>query len=828
MQVRRMLTSHRLLRLIASLLCAVSASTAWAQIAAFPGAEGVARNVTGGRGTLASPGDVYIVTNLDDYDPDDDPIVGTDDPNPYDAIEPAIPGSLRYGIQTAPAAGRTIVFAVGGTINLHDRLEFRDSSGGKSNITIAGQTAPGGGITLAKHGVKIGDEVNNISNIILQHVRVRPGDRIADPGELLQYVPQYDADAIWVQTATNIMLDHITASWGVDETISTTHQADNVTVQWSTITQGLYNAGHSGSDGVGHSYGSLINSGTYSYHHNLYAHSKSRNPQPQNANGAPLELDFVNNVIYNPQDRYGSGSGSYDLNYVGNVGVNGPQNNDTTDWLLRTNNANARVYVQGNAIDMDRNDGLYDPVPMEGEAFFRPGDAHTLMPTRFNYPEVAASSAQQAYIEVLSRAGAVNYRDPVDRQLIRSVMNQLNWSIDTQADVVTGLPPEIGWPTLPAGSAPLDSNEDGVPDAWASAKGFNPLGLDNANKLNRVFAPSGYSYLEEYIHSLTPNAYTPTSTVSHTISTAFGQGADAQINENGGLSATSTGNGTANQLNALWSGNTGNDNQVIALRFDLSEVQPGSITGASLQLTASEAITGTHTFRVFGLEHDAAGWDWNEGGVDFDTLAGVTFDGNSRTLGINPAYTADGDEATTSNPEIDVPNLLRLGEFSANNLTGGQTASLSDPHLAVFLNLAAFFQGEDQDGLVTLIIEQINSSTSLDASFHSKEGSALLAPKLILDTVLAEVEPPALAGDYNNDHVVNAVDYTVWRDHLGEEIALANETASQGIVDDADYDAWKTNFGASVGSGGSAGVVPEPGGFVLLMFGLMFVSAKRR
>jgi hypothetical protein len=804
----------RLLLFAVALTLVSPSRLALAQLLAFPGAEGVARNVTGGRGTPASPGDVYIVTTLEDYDPDNDSDVNNSDRwHPFDAAETPIEGSLRHGILTAPAAGRTIVFAVGGQIDLHDSLRFD----GKDNITIAGQTAPGGGITIAKHDLHINNsESNGANNIIVQHLRVRPGDRTAANHPLPQYAPgpRYNPDAVWVESSSNVMLDHITGSWGVDETISVTHQSDNVTVQWSTISQGLYDGGHT--EGDGHSYGSLLNSGTYSFHHNLYAHSKSRNPQPQNAQGALLELDFVNNVIFNPQDRYGSGSGAYDLNYIGNVGINGPQNNDSTDWLLRTNNVNARVFAEGNIIDTDRNDGLFDPMLLVGEDFFRPGDDHTLMPTRFTFSEVPATSAELAYIRVLSRAGALNYRDPVDRQLIRSVINHLNWSINTQADVV--LNGQVGYPTLPAGTAPLDSNQDGVPDDWADANGFDPFSTDNAHQLNRVFAPSGYSYLEEYIHSLTPSAYTPTNTVSHTISTPFGRGGDAQINENGGTNATNTGDGTASQLNVLWSGTTGNNNQMMVLKFDLSEIEPGSVTSASLQLTASEAITGAHTFRVFGLEHDAAGWDWSEADVDFDTLAGVTFDGNSRTLGIDPRYTADGDEAVVDdNPEIDVPNLLRLGEFSANNLSAGQTATLSDPNLAVFLNLAAFFEDQDQKGLVTLIIEQTNSSTTFDASFYSKEGNSLLAPQLIVDAVLAKIVEPVLTGDYNGNGVVDAADYTVWRDHLGTDFNLNGNGdeagGSAGIVDQADYLAWKNNFGATTPGGSGAlsnSAVPEP------------------
>jgi pectinesterase len=268
----------RLQTLIAGLLLLLTAGEVAAQLLAFPGAEGVARHITGGRG-----GDVYKVTNLNDSGP----------------------GSLRNGLQTSPTLGRTIVFDVAGTIQLNSSLDIT-----RDNITIAGQTAPAGGITLAGHRLRVSDA----ENVVVQFLRVRPGynNTGADP------------DAIWVSGSTGVMLDHITASWGVDETVSTTHNSNNVTVQWSTISQALYTGGHS--EGDGHSYGSLINGGAYSYHHNLYAHNKSRNPRAQSS-GNYLRLDFVNNVMFNPQDRFGYNDSDdpYDMNMVGNYAIKGPQ-----------------------------------------------------------------------------------------------------------------------------------------------------------------------------------------------------------------------------------------------------------------------------------------------------------------------------------------------------------------------------------------------------------------------------------------------------------------------------------------------------------------------
>lgn len=148
---------------------------------AFPGAEGGGMYATGGRG-----GDVYVVTNLNDSGE----------------------GSLRYGIETAPAAGRTIVFDVGGTIQLESTLTFKQ----KQNITIAGQTAPGDGITIEGYDTNISDS----QNIVIRFVRFRVGSRnLIKGGDSM--------DALWGRDNDTFMIDHCTFSWNTDEKIGRAH-----------------------------------------------------------------------------------------------------------------------------------------------------------------------------------------------------------------------------------------------------------------------------------------------------------------------------------------------------------------------------------------------------------------------------------------------------------------------------------------------------------------------------------------------------------------------------------------------------------------------------
>jgi pectate lyase len=767
----RPLVSNALRHTVTLLAALAPLAPAFAQLVAFPGAEGFGRLATGGRG-----GDVYRVTNLND--------TGA--------------GSLRNGIVTAPAAGRTIVFEVAGQINLASRLMIDN----KSKLTIAGQTAPAGGITLAHQELTIEDS----DNIVVQHLRIRPGDKFPAT-HAPNPAPTYDPDAIGVLDSTNVIIDHVTASWGVDETISVTSNSDLVTVQWSTMTQGLYNAGHSGDDGVGHSYGSLLNGGRYSFHHNLYAHSKSRHPRAQDSGDLYLQLDWVNNVIYNPGDEFGNSDSDdpYDMNLVGNYGIKGVQSGSNTSYLMRPQDIDSRFYLEGNMTDIDR-DIVLDGVAVNGASVFRPGSTFTLMPSRFDFPPITTHSAEQAYLQVMSRAGANRYRDDIDLRTLRTVMNHLPGQIQTQADWG-------GWPALPTGAAAPDANGDGVPDAWATANGFNP-----ATPLNTAFAPDGYTHLEKYIHSLTPNAYAPTNTTPHTIRTSFGGGADADVSEIGGAMASPSGNGSAPTLDVRWTGPTGSVNTAALLRFDVSQLVAGSINAARLDLTAAAAI-GAGTFTVYGLEHGAADWDWSEATVNFATAPGLTFDSSSQTLGINNAFT------TTSHP--DVPDVLNLGEIivPAGGVAAGATLSLTNLNLAVFLNLGAYADGPAAN-LVTLIVQPNAAGTP--ASFVSKESDPLLAPRLVVDARLAVAFDVA---DFNGDGDVDGADLANWRQGFGMTAGAGRthgDADLDGDVDGNDYVVWQRRLGnGAPGANAAEAAVPEPAAGVLALVAVVFAQARR-
>jgi hypothetical protein len=236
------------------------------------------------------------------------------------------------------------------------------------------------------------------------------------------------------------------------------------------------------------------------------------------------------------------------------------------------------------------------------------------------------------------------------------------------------------------------------------------------------------------------------------------------------------------------------------MRFDLSQIVPGSLTAARLDLTAASAINGTHDLMIYGLVQDASGWDWNESTVTFSDAPGLVFDGNSQTLGVNNTFT------TTNHP--DNPDVLNLGQVTIEATAAGTTVSLTNPKLAVFLNLAAYYQGEASQDVVTIILQQVGNASP--ANFWSKEGNAVLAPRLVVNALL---DPPNLAGDYNDDGVVSAADYVVWRKGgLPQADGDGDGMFNNDIDDRAE---WQENFGATapVPGGALQATVPEPMGW---------------
>jgi hypothetical protein len=610
--------------------------------------------------------------------------------------------------------------------------------------------------------------ISDTNNVIIQHIRTRPGDFYT--GGPSGPPTGYQPDSIWISNSSDVILDHVSASWSTDEVLSTSHNSDRVTVQWALISEALHNSNHASGN---HGYGSIIDGRRISYHHNLYAHNRSRNPR---AGGQNTVADFVNNVIFNAGDRYGyGGNDNMDINLIGNFGIDGP-NTSSNRSLFHGGSANTRVFVDDNLMDRNRN-GLLDLTPAGSTTLSGTYSVNNTPVSASNVP-VNATDAATAYVQVLSYAGSSARRDPIDQRVINTVIRQNGAHIDSQEQVG-------GWYHPASTTVHLDA--DGLPDWWKLKQGLDPSD-ETIGRQKPV--PGGYTYLEMYLHELNAPFLPRSESAEIVVSTAFGHGADTTLSESDGAAG---GSGAGHSLTAVW--NNFDRNEVTQLRFDLSAVAAGSIGNARLELTAYDTMSN-HTLRVYGLANSAAGQDWNEAEAAFGNSPGLVFDGNSATRG-----RAEHE-------------LLLLGEFSTTAAAEGDIVGFTNPNLGVFLN-HLMYRGSGSDSLATLLIERQDNSNS-PSLFASKEAEQLAtgfpaepgayAPRLVLDAV---PDTTLLPGDYNHDGIVNAADYVVWRNGV---------SSGEFTVDD--YAQWRAHFGEILAANSldDAGAsIPEPSSFLLML-----------
>ncbi|WP_308992180.1 pectate lyase [Mariniflexile litorale] len=439
---------------------------------AFPTAEGYGKYSKGGRG-----GVVYEVTNLNDSGE----------------------GSLRAAVEAS--GPRTVVFKISGTIELEKSLTIKNPY-----ITIAGQTAPGDGICLKKNPLVIGAD-----HVIIRYLRVRLGNESGD-----------DSDAISSRYNKHLILDHISASWSVDETMSIYHN-DSITVQWSIIAESMFDSNHvKGSHGFGGIWGSNYST----YHHNLLAHHGSRNPRMASGSGF---TDYRNNVIYNwgYNSSYGGENKQGDnpkfsfskFNIVANYYKPGPatqpgaisyrivnpsMRKEVTDfgkWYVSDNVVEGNNTVTAN----NWNGGVQPSGGDSNIQFVKMEEAWSSMP-------INQQTAEDAFSLVLENAGAIlPKRDTIDTRITKEAKegyatyegssykekksvpdtSKKTGIIDTQNDVG-------GWPELKSTPAPTDTDHDGMPDAWEKKNNLNPKDASDRNKV----AVDGYTMLEKYLNSL--------------------------------------------------------------------------------------------------------------------------------------------------------------------------------------------------------------------------------------------------------------------------------------------------------------------------------------
>ena len=474
-------------------------------IPAFPTAMGFGKYTTGGRG-----GHVVRVTTLED-----------------DADNPPV-GSLRWAVAQHPGEPVTVVFDVSGWIILKDELRIRHKGG----LTIAGQTAPGEGITLYPRGISFNSAGDENVNVIMRNIRVRCGSR-AWNGEMLDL--ENPEQTLGTENAYNLIIDHCTFGWSAEE-ICTNSSSFFQTYQYSIFHEGLYDAGHKkGSRGYGVCWGG----GASTFTHNLLTNNNSRSPRF----AASVDYDhltyyeFVNNVNYN-WGRYNSCYGGdnkgtsprfngYLANIMNNYWRVGPatRKNVAEDKLLMFTQGGGKkssyFHVSGNKIDSRDDitadnskgvtlddyghlvDNILVPVKFYTQNYSFDINAYTLLNS--------LETADQALQSVLQKSGCI-VRDSIERRLIRECKDGTatfggSWKTDGIYGIIDDpIDAEMTMNAdgttycrvaLPSESRPdgWDTDGDGMPDEWETANGFNPSDPSDGNYINA----EGYTALEKYL-----------------------------------------------------------------------------------------------------------------------------------------------------------------------------------------------------------------------------------------------------------------------------------------------------------------------------------------
>jgi pectate lyase len=444
-------------------------------VKAFPTAEGFGLATLGGRF-----GKVMLVTDLGDSG------VGT----------------LRDCVTSS--GPRTCVFKVGGTIALKTGLTIKNPY-----ITIAGQTAPGGGITL-KSATSTGFTPLSIQthDVIIRYITSRPGPGGTNNALLIAKsgTPLY-----------NVMIDHSSFSWATDEVFTSWYRNYDMTFQWNIMSEGLDCSTHpKGCHSKGHMVGSYagsedknsIGSENLTTHHNLIANSAERGPLIQMCGTAQV----INNVVYNPawtfahqQDNCLIANTPSVINWIGNYHKKGPDSTSSTDLKVIPSDdgvysGGAKVYVKGNIGPSRTNDTKPESDWVDS------GSRKFVVDMPANAPFVTTTSALSAYDQVLSEAGNskglscdgswLARRDTIDERIVTDVKNNTGKIIDNPSQVG-------GWATIDPGQVCLDTDTDGFPDAW-EIRYFGDLSRGTLDNSMVDSDSDGYTDLEEYLNGTNP------------------------------------------------------------------------------------------------------------------------------------------------------------------------------------------------------------------------------------------------------------------------------------------------------------------------------------
>ena len=858
--------------LTAVLIAVESDQPASGQIPAFSGADGVAMNVSGGRAN-GSGQIVYHVTRLES---------AIDDPlrNEF--------GTLRYGLNNSnfpTGVPRTIVFDVGGVFHL-GRLSQAgwDPNGngwdaqsrltiGGTNVTLAGQTAPGAGVIFMGGGLKPQGDNNIIRNVTVasgygMRNWWKPGDPFPDVPEANPSSPGpgifpdatvYDAMDI---SGTNLMIDHITALYATDEAISMNEVANNITVQYANISQGQNYPQWDAEGGgyTGHALGSLLEAGdgnqnpaSISFHHNLYAHQKSRIPQLQGGVGA---YDFRNNVFYNWFGTAGNIRGITFLNLVGNFYLSGeggddPVGGNNTTLTTRSGgtsvvSAGNQTYRLGNLLDSNNDGDANDGVLVEG------GAANPQWIGGVDTYSGVTEAADVAYDRVLDYVGANWWtRDNVINTPDERIINEVR----------TGTGKIVAWADDPWNNDPYEGTEwrnlvstpqtsrandwdteadigygvgDGMPTHWELQHGLDPNARDDAGD----FDNDGYTNLEDYLNEIAawpaPNAIVfnnangdgrfahilnwdanPDSTSVHPWQPSR---FDTAVIDNGTITVDAVGQHAGNVLLATGAG----DNAVLNLSSGWLKVHDEThglsdgtvVIGDHQNATASLNLSGGQLVTKALIK--GAGGQFNfTGGTLTTEMVGFDLVNNGGTIAPGESAGATmvfGDLTINSGSlEIELGGLLRGSEFDYLDLSGAANlgGTLDVGLIDSFVPLAGdFFHIITALGGIFNEFDTINlPSLSGGLDWRVVYGETLVGLEVVSN----------LPGDYHPDGVIDGLDFLAWQ--RGE---------SPNPLSAADLATWQSNYGNGSQLANSSNAVPEPASCAGLVVCLMLTQVLRR
>lgn len=558
-------------------------------VMAFPGALGYGANATGGRG-----GTVYHVTSLADD---------------------GSPGTFRAAVSQG---NRIIVFDVGGYINLGSAVAAA------SNLTIAGQTAPGGGIGL------MGNELSfyGDNNIICRGLRVRQGGTSSgSSGINIGSGNGY---------ASNMIFDHTSVEFGQWDSFDAVHTTD-FTIQNCII-----------ADPINQQFGAHVEGGDATYVNNLWVNAHNRQPL------AKASTVYVNNVVYDYQAGYTTAdtAGHYSHDIINNYFITGPSSTAPQDDFFQFDGGQT-VYAAGNLLDSDRN-GVLDGVPTAPG-----GDTVSATPWSPVTATIPTVSATTAYRTDVSSAGPFP-SDQLDALVISQVM-----SLGTSGNLITspgntGLG-NGGYGTINGGTPLVETDGDGIPDIWKNAVGLN-LYTNQA----MAIAPDGYTYIEDYINWLAaPHAFVQTnSTVIDLWPYTLGF-------TNGGtytVSAVSNGSVTVtNSHYALFKPNSGFTG-LASFNFVVTDPDGTTMTNTMGLLVSVTYIPQNLVWRGDGVDNT---WD--------TTNTPDWFNGNNLTT-FNSSDNVTLDDTGSASPAINVNGLVAPGSLTVNatqNYTLGGSGSIS-------------------------------------------------------------------------------------------------------------------------------------------------------